>query len=163
MALLRVQLRAMTQAPAPKHPWMSRLFWLALLAALLFWALQNAPLSEIWNSLKLLRLWQIGVLLALNSVIFLLIAARWWLIVRAEAPRVPFLPLVVYRLAAFGMSYFTPGPQVGGEPLQILYLKNGYGLTTVRATAAVFMDKLLEFLANFLFRHRSIDWQTLLF
>ena len=81
----------------------------------------------------------------------MLISARWWIIVRAEAPRVPFLPLVVYRLAAFGMSYFTPGPQVGGEPLQILYLKNAYGLSTVRATAAVIMDKLLEFLANFLF------------
>ena len=49
------------------------------------------------------------------------------------------------------MSYFTPGPQVGGEPLQVLYLKNAYGLTAVRATAAVIMDKLLEFLANFLF------------
>lgn len=151
MALLRVQLQAMTQAPAPKYPWLSRLFWLVLLAALLFWALQNAPLAEIWNSLNLLRWWQIGLLLGLNGVIFALIIARWWLIVRAEAPRVPFRALLVYRLAAFGMSYFTPGPQVGGEPLQILYLKNGYGLTTVRATAAVLMDKLLEFLANFLF------------
>lgn len=141
----------MSESPAPKRPWLGRLFWLALLLALLYWALQNAPLVEIWNSLKLLRLWQIGALLALNAGIFMLISARWWIIVRAEAPRVSFLPLVVYRLAVFGMSYFTPGPQVGGEPLQILYLKNAYGLTTVRATAAVIMDKLLEFLANFLF------------
>jgi glycosyltransferase 2 family protein len=129
----------------------TRLFWLALLFALLFWALQNAPLAEIWDSLKLLKLWQLAALLALNTVIFALITARWWLIVRAEARRVPFLPLTAYRLAAFGMSYFTPGPQVGGEPLQILYLKKAYGLTAVRATAAVIMDKLLEFLANFLF------------
>jgi glycosyltransferase 2 family protein len=141
----------MTDAPAPKSSWLARLFWLALLAALLFWALQNAPLSEIWNSLQLLRPWQILALLALNTVIFGLITARWWLIIRAEARRVPFLPLVAYRLAAFGMSYFTPGPQVGGEPLQILYMQKAYGLTTVRATAAVIMDKLLEFLANFLF------------
>lgn len=141
----------MTDAPAPQSPWLGRLLWLVLLAALLVWALQNAPLSEIWDSLKLLRPWQLGALLILNTVIFTLISARWWLIVRAEARRVPFLPLVAYRLAAFGMSYFTPGPQVGGEPLQILYLKNAYGLTAVRATAAVIMDKLLEFLANFLF------------
>lgn len=141
----------MTDAPAPKFSWLGRLPWLILLAALLVWALQNAPLAEIWDSLKLLRPWQLGALLALNAVIFALITARWWLIVRAEARRVPFLPLVVYRLAVFGMSYFTPGPQVGGEPLQILYLKNAYGLTAVRATAAVIMDKLLEFLANFLF------------
>ena len=141
----------MPNAPISKPSWLARLFWLALLAALLFWALQNAPLAEIWNSLQLLRPWQILALLALNTVIFGLITARWWLIIRAEARRVPFLPLVAYRLAAFGMSYFTPGPQVGGEPLQILYMQKAYGLTTVRATAAVIMDKLLEFLANFLF------------
>ena len=65
-------------------------------------------------------------------------------------PEVPFLPLVGYRLSAFGLSYFTPGPQVGGEPLQIIYLQKNYGLTYARATAAVIMDKLLEFLVNFL-------------
>jgi glycosyltransferase 2 family protein len=141
----------MSETAKPKRLTPGRLFWLALLAALLYWALRNAPLSEIWESLKLLQAWQLAALLALNTGIFALITARWWIIVRAEARRVPFLPLVAYRLAAFGMSYFTPGPQVGGEPLQILYLKNAYGLTTVRATAAVIMDKLLEFLANFLF------------
>jgi uncharacterized protein (TIRG00374 family) len=139
----------MTNAPNPA--WAKRLLWLALLALLLWWALQNAPLGEIWESLQLLEAWQLLALLALNAAIFALISARWWIIVRAEARRVPFLPLVAYRLAAFGMSYFTPGPQVGGEPLQILYLQKSYGLTAVRATAAVIMDKLLEFLANFLF------------
>jgi hypothetical protein len=141
----------MSDTAKPKRLIAGRLFWLALLAALLYWALRNAPLGEIWDSLKLLQAWQLAALLAINTGIFALITARWWIIVRAEARRVPFLPLVAYRLAAFGMSYFTPGPQVGGEPLQILYLKNAYGLTAVRATAAVIMDKLLEFLANFLF------------
>lgn len=141
----------MSHTAGPKRITPVRLFWLALLAALLYWALRNAPLGEIWESLQLLQAWQLLALLALNAVIFVLITARWWLIVRADARRVPFLPLVAYRLAAFGMSYFTPGPQVGGEPLQILYLKNAYGLTAARATAAVVMDKLLEFLANFLF------------
>ena len=134
----------------PKKPSLSNLFWLALLAVLLWWALRHAPLADIWNSLKLLEAWQIAVLLGLNAVIFALITLRWWLIVRAEARRVPFLPLVGFRLSAFAMSYFTPGPQVGGEPLQVVTLRR-YGLTNTRAVAAVFMDKLLEFLANFLF------------
>jgi glycosyltransferase 2 family protein len=76
--------------------------------------------------------------------------ARWWIIVHAENPSVPFLPLIGYRLSVFGLSYFTPGPQVGGEPLQVLYLQRNYGLTFARATSAVIMDKLLEFLVNFL-------------
>jgi uncharacterized protein (TIRG00374 family) len=53
------------------------------------------------------------------------------------------------RVAVFGISYFTLGPQVGGEPLQVLYLQRKYGLTYTRATSTVIMDKLLEFLANF--------------
>lgn len=113
--------------------WLPRALFILLLAALLSWALRNAPLPEILASLRRLTLAQIAWLLALNSGIFLLITARWWLILRAESQRVPFLPLIGYRLAAFGMSYFTPGPQVGGEPLQILYLQKRCGLTFARA------------------------------
>jgi uncharacterized protein (TIRG00374 family) len=121
-----------------------------LLALLLWWALRNVPLIDIWESLLQLRGWQIIVLLAINAVVIGLMAARWWIIVRAENRGVPFLPLVGYRLSVFGVSYFTPGPQVGGEPLQIVYLQRDYGLTFARATAVVIMDKLLEFLVNFL-------------
>jgi uncharacterized membrane protein YbhN (UPF0104 family) len=63
---------------------------------------------------------------------------------------VPYLPLVGVRAAVFALSYFTLGPQVGGEPLQVLALRRRYGVGATRATAAVLMDKLLEFLANFL-------------
>jgi uncharacterized protein (TIRG00374 family) len=49
----------------------------------------------------------------------------------------------------FGISYFTLGPQVGGEPLQVYYLRLKYGMSYTRATSTVIMDKLLEFLANF--------------
>jgi hypothetical protein len=76
---------------------------------------------------------------------------RWWLIVRAEAGNVPFVPLIAARLSAFGISYFTLGPQVGGEPFQILYLRRQQGTSAVRATATVVLDKLLELLANFVF------------
>lgn len=131
--------------------WLPRGLVVLLLAALLYWALRNAPLVEIIATLRQLTLAQIAWLLLLNGLIFLLITARWWIILRANSPRVPFPPLVAYRLAAFGLSYFTPGPQVGGEPLQILYLQKNYGFTYARATSAVIMDKLLEFLANFLF------------
>jgi uncharacterized protein (TIRG00374 family) len=48
------------------------------------------------------------------------------------------------------LSYFTPGPQVGGEPLQVIYLQRKHGISFARATSAVIMDKLLEFLVNFI-------------
>ncbi|MFN8463292.1 MAG: hypothetical protein U0X93_16190 [Anaerolineales bacterium] len=40
-------------------------------------------------------------------------------------------------------------PQCDGEPLQIIYLQRNHGISFARATSAVIMIKLLEFLANF--------------
>lgn len=130
-------------------PWLKRALGMILLAALLYWALRNAPLAQIELALQNLRPGQIAALLGLNALIYVLITARWWLIVRAGQERVAFLPLLGVRLSVFGISYFTLGPQVGGEPLQVLYLQKKYGLTYTHATATVILDKLLEFLANF--------------
>ena len=127
-----------------------RILWVLTLSALLYFALRNAPLKEISRTLQQLRLWQIIILFLVNIAIYALITLRWWIIVRAESKAVPYLPFLAVRMAVFGVSYFTLGPQVGGEPLQVLYLQRKYGLTYTRATASVFMDKLLEFLANFL-------------
>lgn len=121
-----------------------------ILIGLLYFALRNAPFVEIWHALKQLQPSQIGLLLLINAGVILANTARWWIIVRADNPSIPFLPLIKYRLAVFGLSYFTPGPQVGGEPLQIFYLKHNHGVNFARATSAVIMDKLLEFLANFI-------------
>lgn len=122
-----------------------------ILGALLYFAFRNAPLAEIWNTLKQLRLWQIALLLGINALVIVFMTLRWWLVVRAEHPRLPFVPLIGYRLSVFGLSYFTPGPQVGGEPLQVIYLRQFHGVTFARAVSAVVIDKLLEFLGNFVF------------
>jgi len=121
-----------------------------LLAGLLYFALRNAPLVDIWKTLNKLKLWQIFTLLGINILIYLLITLRWWLILRAENRKISFLPLLAIRVSVFGISYFTLGPQVGGEPLQVLYLERKYGMTYTRATSTVVVDKLLEFLANFI-------------
>jgi uncharacterized protein (TIRG00374 family) len=128
-----------------------RLGWFVLLGGLLWLALQHAPLAEIWASLSQLTIPQLVVILILDVIAFVLVTMRWWIIVRAESSVVPLLPLIGYRMAAFALSYFTFGPQVGGEPLQVLYLQRNYGVSFARATSAVIVDKLLEFLTNFLF------------
>lgn len=122
-----------------------------VLGTLLYFSLRNAPFSEIWVSLRQLTLSQIGILFLINMLVILAMTARWWIIVRAENPSIPFGPLVRYRLSVFGVSYFTPGPQVGGEPLQVFYLQRNHGMTFARATSAVIMDKLVEFLTNSIF------------
>ncbi|HXQ33851.1 MAG TPA: lysylphosphatidylglycerol synthase transmembrane domain-containing protein [Anaerolineales bacterium] len=120
-----------------------------VLAVLLYFALRNAPLDEIWNTLHQLQLWQIAVLFGLNLFIYALITLRWWIIVRAENKLVAYVPLFLVRIAVFGVSYFTLGPHVGGEPLQVFYLQRKYKFTYMHATASVIIDKLLELLANF--------------
>ena len=122
----------------------------SILGLLLYFALRNAPFAEIWEALEGLQISQIATLLIVNAVVIAAMTARWWIIVRAENPSIPFFALIGYRLSVFGVSYFTLGPQVGGEALQVLYLQRNHGLTFARATSAVLMDKLLEFLINFL-------------
>jgi len=76
--------------------WLGRIPWLILLGLLLYWALRNAPLAEIWESFKQLQSWQITSLAAVNFVIFTLITLRWWLIVRAENESVPLTQLLSF-------------------------------------------------------------------
>ena len=130
--------------------WFLRFLGLALLSVLLWWALHNAPLVEIWTSIRRLQLWQIVVILAINLLLYNLVTLRWWIIVQSEAKRVPYFPLLGVRVAVFGISYFTLGPQVGGEPLQVFSLQRKYGLSYTRVAASVLLDKLLEFLVDFL-------------
>jgi hypothetical protein len=133
-----------------KRAWLWHGLVLLVLAVLLTWALRNAPLAAIQTTIQRLRPWQIGILALVNAGLYMLVSLRWWIIVRAEAKKVPYWPLLGVRVAVFGVSYFTLGPQVGGEPLQVLALQRSYGLSFSRATASVLMDKLLEFLVNFL-------------
>ena len=134
--------------PTPKPNYRAFVIY-PILIPLLYFALRNAPLAEIWVTISRLTSLQILSLVVLNIGIYLLITLRWWIILRAGNRTIPFLPLVLVRMAVFGISYFTLGPQVGGEPLQVLYLQRKYGMTYTRATSTVIMDKLLEFLANF--------------
>ena len=120
-----------------------------ILAFLLWWAFRKAPLAEIWAAIRQLRGWQIAVILTLNGLFYVVATLRWWVIIRADNPQIPYIPLLGVRVSVFGVSYFTLGPQVGGEPLQVLALQRSYGLTYTHATATVLMDKLLEFMVDF--------------
>ncbi len=130
--------------------WILRLLVLIIFSFLLWWVINNAPLAEIWIAFRSLQLWEIAVILAANAILYILVTLRWWIIARADSRHIPYFPLLAVRIAVFAVSYFTLGPQVGGEPLQVLFLQRKYGLTFTRATASVLMDKILEFLIDFI-------------
>lgn len=126
------------------------LLWFAI-PLLLWWALRDIQFVDIWNTLRRLNFWQISILLLLNVLIALLMGGRWWLILLSQGSPIPLLRVSAYRLVSFGISYFTPGPQVGGEPVQVYYLKNRHRIPVDSAVASVSLDKILELLANFAF------------
>jgi uncharacterized protein (TIRG00374 family) len=129
---------------------LSNLLWL-LLPVMLAWALRDIPLADIRATLSVLNPGAILALIFLNVGIFTLFSSRWWLILQAQGYTINYFSLVSYRLAAFGICYFTPGSQFGGEPLQVYLLQAHQRVPGSTALASVTLDKLFELLANFTF------------
>lgn len=124
--------------------------WL-LVPLLLWWALKDVPYREIVNILGQLKGGQILAIAAANTVLMLSLSARWWWIFRAQGYRIPYLTLSAYRLAAFSVAYFTPGPQFGGEPWQVFLPQQRHGVPGTVALSSLALDKLLDLMANFTF------------
>jgi uncharacterized protein (TIRG00374 family) len=115
------------------------------------WVLRSVPLEDVWVMLARLGLTQILALILANGLVSLTLSGRWWLILRAQGYPIPYLTVAGYRLAAFGVSYFTPGPQFGGEPLQVHLVQQRHQVARSTAISAVTLDKSLELLVNFAF------------
>lgn len=148
----RVAYRAFSpQRRPPLRVWIIRVLMLALAVGLLGLAFLRTPISEIGRSLALVRPWQVAAILAINVLFHTLMGLRWWLVARKDIQPVRLWDMVLVRLSAYGISYFTPGPQLGGEPLQILFLRRQYAASLARAAATVTMDRLLELLSGFVF------------
>ena len=122
--------------------------WL-LSVALLAGVIRLVPVNEVAAALRQLRPGEIAALIVANGIVLLAITARWALLLRGQGYGVPFTALFGYRLAVFGLSYFTPGPHVGGEPLQLLLVEREHGVPRSVALAAVALDKAIEFGVNF--------------
>lgn len=137
------------------------LLW--VVAILLFsLVLGTVSLSDTWAVLRQLNRWQWFLLVLANGLMLLLMNGRWWLILREQGHPIPYLILTGYRLAGAGLSYFTPGPQFGGEPLQVLLIERNHQVPRATAIAAVTLDKTLELIVNFSFLVAGVAlvWQT---
>ncbi len=124
--------------------------WLLALG-LLWWVLRAVEVAAVWGVLQRLRLDELVGLALANGVVLLTLNGRWWLTLYGQGHKLPFWRLLGYRLAAFGLSYVTPGPHFGGEPLQVYFVEKGEGVARETAVAAVTLDKLLELFINFTF------------
>ncbi|MBE2239862.1 MAG: flippase-like domain-containing protein, partial [Caldilineaceae bacterium] len=148
--------RPQPQRPQPQRPWragrlLPHLVWVALAVALFWLTLRAVNMGEVWDRLRHLQPGQIALLLLVNVAVLATFSARWWLLLFAQGYRVPYHHLMAYRLATFAVSYFTPGPHFGGEPLQVYLVTSRHKTPVSVAIAAVVVDKVLEMTANFTF------------
>ncbi len=131
-----------------------RLLWLLpwlIAGLLLIWIWYSVPLDEALALLHELNLSQLIALVIINGLVLLALNGRWWLILRGLGYRLSYFTLTGYRVAAFGLSYFTPGPLIGGEPLQVYLLEQHHDVPRATAIAVMTVDKLLEWVVNMLF------------
>lgn len=123
----------------------------ALGLGLVFWLNRDLDAQGLRSLLSRLGPGLVLAYLALNLLLGLALADRWWLLLRRLGTPVAFSRLAGHRLAAAAVSLLTPGPQFGGEPLQVHLLVRREAAPPDRAVASVALDRALELTANFAF------------
>ena len=136
--------------------WVRRLRWLLWLPVplLLYWALHGVRVRELAQILGRMSWGQLGILLAVNLCIISVLTGRWAWILHGLGERLSTadaLPLAASRLAGFSVSYLTPGPQFGGEPVQLALARRWTGLAYTRGSASLLLDKSFELAGSFAF------------
>lgn len=86
--------------------------------------------------------WHIIAYLAVSTTILLLGALRWFVVVRAKDIRVRFRSVLGAHLAGYAVSFVTPGPKVGGEPVRAAILARKR-TTFSKTFSTVLLDKLV--------------------
>tara|TARA_B110000858_G_scaffold198281_1_gene263719 strand:+ start:24395 stop:25405 length:1011 start_codon:yes stop_codon:yes gene_type:complete len=124
------------------------LTWVTALG-LAAWILSKLPFTELVQTITDLRLSQWMVWTALNLIVILLLSGRWLVLTRAMALPCKILQLLRVRQAGQVISFVTPGPQFGGEPLQVFWLWRRYAVPGHAAFLAAGLDRFYELWINF--------------
>jgi uncharacterized protein (TIRG00374 family) len=122
--------------------------WLMALA-LVTWALRQLPFTDIANSMRALAPLQWMFWLCLNLLVLALSTLRWQGLTSMLGESASFAKLLAMKLAGQTISFITPGPQFGGEPLQIYWLYKRCGIPVHRAVLSLALDRFYELWVNF--------------
>jgi len=106
--------------------------------------LSRLPLADILHSITALTLPQWLFWLLLNLAIVLLGNRRWQVLSGMLGAPVGFGRLLLLRQAGQTISFLTPGPQFGGEPLQVYWLYSHCAVPLHKAVLALGLDRCCE-------------------
>lgn len=127
---------------------MIRFVWIAALG-LATWIVVQLPMDTVLQSIAQLRLQEWVLWVGLNLLVIVLLAGRWRVLTRAMGLGLRFLQLLRIRQAGQLISFVTPGPQFGGEPLQVHWLWKRHAVPGHSAFLAVGLDRFYELWINF--------------
>lgn len=117
----------------------------------IYWFFSQLEWQQVSILLAKIDIGEMGIWMLINLVLFSLFCIRSWVIFRQIDNSIRFVSLVKNRLVGFAVSYITPGPLVGGEPLQIYLLTKIDNIPSASAVSALFIDRYVDFLASFTF------------
>jgi glycosyltransferase 2 family protein len=122
---------------------------LLVLGLVLAWlALRGLAWDEAWRQLTGIGPGAIFVLIVLNVAMLPLMTLRWWQLLKTLGSPVDLFTVCAHRLAASAVSYLTPGPHLGGEPLLVYLLNQQQKIPLITATISVALDRILELWAS---------------
>lgn len=127
---------------------MRYMIWLVAIA-LAVWILAQLPFDGFLQTLASLQPSQWFLWIALNLLVIALLTGRWLVLTRAMGLPCSFLQLLRVRQAGQVISFVTPGPQFGGEPLQVYWLWRRYSVPGHAAFLALGLDRFYELWINF--------------
>lgn len=84
--------------------------------------------------------------LIVSFAIMLALILRWKIICNQHKVRIGFLQLLAYRYVGFAVSFITPGPRVGGEPVRA-GMMGRQGISFSKSMSTVVADKTNELLS----------------
>ncbi len=117
-------------------------------AVLLFWlAFRGIPTQGIRNWADGIKLTSLALLLLYEIAAWIVMGERWRFFCRESGANIGLRTATAARLAGFSWSYITPGPHVGGEPVQLFYLTRK-GIPARSTLSALVRDRGYEFFSG---------------
>jgi uncharacterized protein (TIRG00374 family) len=121
---------------------------LLLPAGLLFWlAFRDIPLRGIRNWAEGFGIFNLMLLILYEIGAWILMGERWRFFCRENGVNINLGTATAARLAGFSWSYITPGPHLGGEPVQLYYLSRR-GIPVRSTLPALVRDRAYEFFSG---------------
>ncbi len=112
------------------------------------WVISQLPVGSLRQAVGALTLGQWLAWFTANLLVIVVAVLRWRVFTRLLHLPVGFGALLKIRQAGQTVSIVTPGPQLGGEPLQIYWLRN-QGAPVSAALLSLGLDRCYELAVNF--------------